>query len=166
MRRLSILLFLPLIGMVAACGSDDSGGSVKAPAAVGGGGFCKKASLVDSQFKDLGKAFAASGIPSGAVFSKAASALDRLAADAPSEIRTDFKTVAGGVRKIASVLGDIDLSNPAALSDPANAEKLQQMNTDLTALGKEVGSSSDRIATYLKKRCGIDIEASTTTTAG
>lgn len=175
MRRLAVILALPLIALgLVACGGDDddsTAGATTTEKASGGGGsssaFCSKAKSVDKEFNDLDNAFTGSGVPTGDVFDKAADALEKLAEDAPRAIKDDMATVAAGVRKVADVLGDIDLSDPKAVTDPANAEKLQQMSDEMESIGQEVQAASDRVAKYLADECGIDIETSTTsTTAG
>ncbi len=169
MRRLLAVLAVPLIAVtLIACGGDDDDSTATATEETSGskGGssavFCKKAKAVDQEFSQLDDAFTGTGAPNGEVFQDAADALDKLAADAPKEIRSDMSTVADGVRKVADVLGDIDLSDPAVLRDPNNAAKLQQMSEEMQSLGEEIQASSERVAKYLEDECGIDMGDSTT----
>lgn len=170
MRRLSVLLLVPFLLIGAACGDDDdSGGSVNAAVGGdGGGGFCGKAENLDAEIKGLEQSFTGSAFPSGDTFKNAASSIRDLGDDAPSEIKDDLNTIADGVEQLGEALGDIDLSDTAALSDPANAEKLQQISEDMEDVGGEIEAASNRVAKYLADECGIDIDDGddVTTTTG
>jgi hypothetical protein len=146
---------------VTACGSDDDGGAIETPAS---STFCGKAKAVDRQFDDLDTAVGAAGVPSRAVLLKAATSVDSLAVSAPPAVRGDLRTVASGVRHIADLLGQVDLSDQAALTDPKNAPKLEQMSAEMERLGNQVQAASARVAKYLHDRCGIDTGAPTSTT--
>jgi hypothetical protein len=157
MRRLALVLVLPVLVFGAGCGGDDDddGGSVAASVS-GSGSFCDRAESVQAEFDSLDSEFSGSELPSGDVFDRAADAIADLADDAPSEIKADLETVADGVREIADLFGEVDLSDPEALNDPDNAEALQEMSTRMGELDEKVTGASDRVETYLKDECGID----------
>jgi hypothetical protein len=155
MRRLLVLVLVPLLFVGAACGGDDDD-----DAAGGGGGansFCDKARDVDSRFNELESSFSGDEIPSKEVFDQAADTLEDLAGDAPGEVKDDLQTIVDGVRQIADVFGKVDLSDPSALTDPANADALQEMGEKMESIGTDVEDASDRVETYLKDECNIDI---------
>lgn len=149
MRRLALLLLVPVLALGAGCGDDDDDVS-------SGGGFCDRARLLDAQMSNLEEQFEGDEIPSGDVFEQTADAISGLADDAPDEIRGDLETLADGVREIAEIFGDIDLSDPEALSDPENAEQLEAIGERMEELDATVGESSDRVEAYLSDECGID----------
>lgn len=150
MRRLAVLLTLPLLALVSCGGDDDDGGSAA--------GFCDRADTFDEQFAQLEEQFDGSETPSAEIFDQAADAIEDLADEAPSEIEGDMRTVSGGVREIAEIFGEIDLSDPEALSDPANAGTLAELSERMETLGEEVEDASDRVETYLQDECGISID--------
>jgi hypothetical protein len=175
MRRPTALLLAPLLVVCVACGGGSSRGGAtsdaKASASAGDARssvFCKRATTIDRQFTDLEKTFSGSAVPSGVVFEKAATAIDDLVKVAPATIKADLKTVAAGVRTVATALSGINLSDPKAMSDPANAAKLQAASSELSKVGADVQAASTRVSTYMSSQCGIDIGAtsSTSTTLG
>ena len=159
MRRLSVLvLVLSLLAFGAGCGGDDDkGGST---AAGGGGNFCTKAALIDKQFAELDKSFSGTDMPTDKVFAEAATAINELAKDAPSEIKADLELVAKGVAKIGEIFEGVDLSDPSTLSDPEVMAKLQEASTEMESLGTDIEDASDRITKYVKDECGIDLDES------
>lgn len=150
MRRLATFAVLPLIALGAGCGGDDDDVSA-------GGGFCDKARALDAEMATLEGQFEGDEMPSGEVFEQTADAIGDLAADAPEEIESDLEALAEGVGEIAEIFSDIDLNDPEALSDPANAEKLQAMGERMEALDETVGESSERVEEYLAEECDIDV---------
>jgi hypothetical protein len=150
-------MLIPLLVFVAGCGGDDDDDT----AASGGGGssssFCDRAKTVDERFAALEDSFSGDEVPSGDVFKQAADTISDLADGAPKEIKDDLETVADGVRQIADVFDDIDLSDPQALADPDNAQALQEMGDRMEAVGTKVEDASNRVEAYLKDECGIDI---------
>lgn len=105
----------------------------------------------------LEEQFGGDEMPSSEAFDETADAIGGLADGAPSAIKGDLETLEDGVREIADIFGDIDLSDPAALSDPANVEKLEQMGERTEALDADIGEASERVETYLSDECGLDI---------
>jgi hypothetical protein len=163
-RRRSVVLLVVLglaLGLVG-CGGGDVDGSGASSSATKA--FCSKAKAVDRQFDDLDAAVGPTGVPSAEVLTKAATSLDTLGTSAPTAVRTDLATVASGVRKIADLLGQVNLTGQAALADPNNAAKLQRVSTEMERLGKDVQAASGRVAKYLKDECGIDTGATTSST--
>jgi hypothetical protein len=163
-RRLALVLVVAsLVLGVAACGDDDDdGGAIdRSPAST----FCGKATAVDRQFDDLDTAVGASGVPSREVLLEAATSVESLAASAPTAVRGDLQTVARDVRRIADLFGQVDLNDQAALNDPKNAPKLEQLSAEMERLGNQVQAASARVAKYLHDECGIDTGATSTTTS-
>ncbi len=152
MRRLAALLFVPVLALGAGCGDDDDDGGGSSV-----GSFCDRARLLDAQMTALEEEFDSEEVPSGEVFSQTAEAIGDLADDAPSEVKGDLETLADGVREIADIFGEIDFNDPEALSDPANAEQLQEMGERMEALDATVGEASDNVESYLSDECDIDI---------
>jgi hypothetical protein len=144
-------LFVLICGLLATACGDDRGGKTterRSP-------FCTKAASLDGRFDDL---------QTGPAFTKAAAALDKLRTTAPKEIEADVATVARDMRTIGGALGDLDLSDQAAMSNPANAARLRTFREQIAAINKEVQVASDRIARFLHARCGLDLGGLTTTT--
>lgn len=105
----------------------------------------------------LEEQFEGDEMPSSEAFDQTADAIGGLADDAPSAIKGDLETLEDGVREIAVIFGDIDLTDPAALTDPENVEKLEQMTERMEALDTEIGDASERVEDYLADECGLDI---------
>ena len=160
-RRLILIVVVPAVAL-AACGSSDNGGAVASGRGESAESFCRKATAVDRQFDDLDGAAGTGGVPKREALTKAATSLDALAANAPIAVRGDLRTVASDVRKIADLLGEVDISDQKALTDPANAPTLKQMSADVDRLGKQVQAATDRVAKYLHDECGIDTGTTTT----
>ena len=152
MRRLAAILLVPVLALGAGCGGDDDDDGVSA-----GGDFCDQARDLDEQMTALETQFEGEDIPSSEVFEQTADAIGGLADDAPSAIKGDLETLEDGVREIAEIFGDIDLSDPAALSDPENMEQLEQMGERMEALDTDISEASERVETYLSDECGLDI---------
>lgn len=149
MRRRAVILLVPVLVLGAGCGDDDD---VSAS-----GGFCDRARLLDRQMTNLEEQFGSEDVPSGEAFEETADAIGGLAEGAPTAIRGDLETLEEGVREIAEIFGDIDLSDPAALSDPENMDQLEQMSERMQALDADIGDASERVETYLSDECGLDI---------
>jgi hypothetical protein len=146
-------MVLPLLAVAAGCGGDDDDDASAA-------GFCERARVFDEQFQEIEDQFEGEEVPTPDVFVDAGNAIEELADDAPGSIEDDLRTVADGVREIADVLEDIDvdLSDPAALRDPANAEAFQELGERMESLNQEVEGASNRVESYLADECGIDVD--------
>lgn len=151
MRRLAVLLLVPVLALGAGCGGDDDD-DVSASS-----GFCDRARLLDRQMTTLEEQFGGEEMPSSEAFEETADAIGSLAAGAPSAIKGDLETLEDGVREIADIFGDIDLTDPASLTDPDNVEQLEEMGERMEALDEEIGEASERIETYLSDECDLDI---------
>lgn len=154
MRRLAAILFVPVLALGAGCGGDDDDNAISASAS---GSFCDRARLLDQQMTALEEQFDSEDVPSSEVFDETADAIGSLANGAPSAIKGDLETLAAGVREIADIFGEIDMSDPAALMDPDNAEQLEQMGERMEGLDAEVSEASERVETYLADECDLDI---------
>lgn len=161
-RRAAVFLLLPFLALGAACGGDDDDDSSASGGGGGGGGdFCDRATLIDERFNELDETFAGTDLPTSEVFDEAANAIGDLADGAPDEIKEDLEIVADGIREIAEVFGEIDLSDPEAMSDPANLEALTAMGERMEELDVRVSASSDRVEAYLRDECGIETDDGT-----
>ena len=167
MRRLPALLALPLLVLsLVACGGDDDAGSASAGTggASSGSVFCRKARALDAKYQDLG-AGGPNGLPKPGAIEAAADEIDKLVGDAPARLKADLKTMSGSLRKAGEVLGSFDLSDPKAMADPANAQKLEQLQGEMQTAQDDMQAASGRVARYLSDECGIDV-GDTSTTAG
>jgi len=143
--------------VLAACGSDSSSGSSAS------GDYCQ-------ELKD-DKAFFADFNGSNPDFSKFDEVFQRmhtLAADAPSDVADDWKTLDGAITTLENGLKDagIQASDLAALQNgqlPAGADlkKLQALAPKLQELSSsDVSDAAKRISDHAKDACGVDLGAS------
>lgn len=139
MRRFGALaLSALLVTGLAACGDDD-GGDGDALEDVGSDGGDDTTTTEGDDEPDLGdlglagecEVFAEAALAFGAAFggddSEAnfgdlADAMEAFADDAPDEIADDLSILADAYRDFDEALGDLDLSDPEAFSDPRFAE--------------------------------------------
>jgi hypothetical protein len=144
MRRLTVLFAVPLLALVS-CGGDDD----DSPEA-----FCDRAEAFDEEFRELESQFESDEMPTPEAFERAADSIEELAEGAPDEIEDDLRTMVEGIREVAGVLGDVDLSDPAALTDPA----LQELAPRMEELGEEMDTAGSNIEDYLQSECGLTFE--------
>jgi len=142
MRRLAVLLALPLLALVA-CGDDDDEAA---------GSFCDRARTFDEEFE------AFEGEPTAASFEEAADTIESLADGAPDEIQEDIELMAREVREVAELYADFEAE---LTGDPDDITEEQA--EAIAAAGDEIGTKLDaleepgeRIETYLQEECGID----------
>lgn len=171
-RRLAMLALAGALGL-AACGSSGGGGAAssdttKAAAGESKGGSsgdmgeglvaafkavekgdCGKAANIGNEFDAVGDAEAMNAM-GGLV-----DGLEQLAKEGPSELRADFTTMAKAFDGIAKVYEELDLSDPAkiteAMQDPEKAKKIAEMGAAMD--GPEVGAAGERISAWINKRC-------------
>jgi hypothetical protein len=150
-------------------GSTGSGGGGSATGATGGGSTGTTAStgsdssdefdledcpelqgFVDSA--GVGSAFAGGGVP-GVDFDP--EDFQRLAENAPGEIREDMQLVADALEEFFTVLEDleIDFSNPASFANlsPADLAKFEEVSSKIDT--PELEAASDRIEAYFDELC-------------
>jgi hypothetical protein len=140
---------------LAACGS--GGGSSST------GAYCTELKADKAYFQTLSGSSSPDVSKLGDVFSRVHS----LAADAPSSVSADWKTLDTAITTMESALKDagIQPSDLAALQSgslPPNVDptKLQALVPKLQALSSShVSDAADRIAADAKKSCGIDLKA-------
>jgi hypothetical protein len=79
---------------------------------------------------------------------KVADQLDQLAAGAPSDVKSDFQTIADGYKAIADALKGVDLTstNP----DPQALQKLQSLGTEWST---KMTTAAQNIANWAQKNC-------------
>ncbi len=101
-------------------------------------------------FADLGQKFsnAFGGSASGSDLKKQASLFQEFADKAPSEIRSDFKTLADYFSKIAEVAGNIKVGQTP---DAATIAKLQKLSTGIDQA--KLTQASQHIAAWATKNC-------------
>jgi hypothetical protein len=144
--------------ILSACGGGGDGGGSNAS-----GGYCTELKADKTYFESL------SGANSdvsqlGTVFEK----VHTLAADAPSNVSADWKTLDGAITTIESALKDAGLkaSDLAGLQSgqvPKGVDlaKLQALAPKLQGLSSSgVSKAADNIAADAKKNCGVDLTAS------
>lgn len=140
---------------LAACGG---GGSSSAS-----GGYCDELKTDKAYFQALGG--------TNADLSKLGDAFSRvhtLAAKAPSNVASDWKTLDTAITTIEGALKDAGLT-PADLAGLSSGDvpkgvdvaKLQALAPKLQSLsGSDVSDAADAIAADAKKSCGVDLTAS------
>jgi len=143
--------------VLAACGSSDSSSSSAS------GDYC-------SELKS-DKAFLATFNGSNPDLSKLDEVFQRmhtLAADAPDEVASDWKTLDDALTTIENAFKEAGLK-PSDLASLQNGQppsgvdlsKLQDLSTKLQALdNSDVSAAANRIATNAKDKCGVDLSSS------
>jgi hypothetical protein len=94
--------------------------------------------------------------------------MHQLAADAPSNVAADWKTLDGAITTLESALkaanikpSDLAVMQKGQMPAGANLQKLQALAPKLEALSSSgVSSASTRISADAKKSCGIDLSSS------
>jgi hypothetical protein len=79
---------------------------------------------------------------------KTAEVVQEFANDAPSEIKDDFKVVAGYLTKVADVVGNI---KPGQTPDAATLGKLQKLSTEIDA--QKLTQAGNNITAWVTKNC-------------
>ena len=142
--------------VLAACGSSNSTASSS-------GGYCDELKADKTYFESLtGSNADLSNLDT--VFAK----VHTLAADAPSNVSADWKTLDGAITTIESALKDAGLkaSDLAAMQKGqvppgVDVSKLQALAPKLAGLSSSgVSDAASNIAADAKKSCGVDLTAS------
>jgi hypothetical protein len=105
-------------------------------------GNCKE--LEDLSTK-LSSVFSSSN-PNSADLKKEAQVLNEFADKAPSEIKSEFQTVAQFVSKVADIYGNV---KPGQVPDAATLQKIQGLQTD----AQKVSAAGQKIAAWAQKNC-------------
>jgi hypothetical protein len=148
MRRLAVLLAVPLVALVSCGGDDDDDG---------GQAFCDRARSFDAEFAEIEEEFEGNEVPTGESFETAANAIEEFAEDAPDAIRDDVEAMAEAMHDVASMLDDLDVdltANPEDLSEEQANELIEVGN----AMGERlegIEEPGQRIEAYLEEECGI-----------
>jgi hypothetical protein len=141
--------------LLTACGDDDGG-----KASGGSGDYCKdlKAAVKDvdalkgGDFSDL---------------DKTTDAMNKLADEAPDEIKDDWDTLVTGVEKLVAALkkaglDDADMATlqSGQIPDGVDMDALQGLMTEIQALDTdEFQKAGDNINKHAKDKCGVDLQA-------
>ncbi|MET0930825.1 MAG: hypothetical protein ABWX74_14995 [Aeromicrobium sp.] len=141
---------------LAACGGSDEGGG-----GGGGGDYCKDLKTAQSTFSDV----------SGNDFDALDSAIEtfhKLAAEAPSAVEAEWKTLDGAFVKIEdafeeagikmSDLADIQAGN---IPEGVDVSKLTSLSSTFSEISSEkVTKAQDAIEKHAKDECDVDLGAS------
>lgn len=153
MRRAAAALLVLVLVPVAGCGDDDDDGS-----AASAGSFCERAGLVEERFAELEASFEGTEVPDASVFETAADTLEDLADGAPEEIADDLGTIADGSRRVGEVFSEFDFNDQEAMADPANAEALGEIASEMEQIGEDVESATAEVEAYLESECGVSLD--------
>lgn len=138
-RASLIALILSTGLLVAACGSSSSGNKAD---------FCKRAGDLKNLGGSLGKSTSLAGIKSG--FAKLNTKIEQADSAAPSDIKKDVDT-------IKKTVGSLN-------TEVQKAKSMQELSTlgpkfnSLTS-NSDIKSAGDRVTTYAKKNCNIDLSS-------
>jgi hypothetical protein len=140
--------------MLVACGSGDSGSSAS-------GGYCDELKADKTYFESLSSGSDLNNLDT--VFSK----VHTLAADAPSNISADWKTLDGAISTIEDALqsaglkpSDLAAMQKGQVPKGVDVSKLQALAPKLQSLSStDVSDAADNIAADAKKSCGVDLTA-------
>jgi hypothetical protein len=141
--------------VLAACGSNDSGSTAS-------GGYCDELKADKAYFESLSGSNAdLSNLDT--VFSK----VHTLAADAPSTVADDWKTLDDAITTIESALKDAGIKasdlakmQKGQLPQGADLAKLQQLAPKLQGLNSsDVSDAAKNISDDAKKSCDVDLGA-------
>lgn len=132
-------------------------GLTVAGAACGGGGgstssFCDAVKDAQADFADFEEFDGTDTTNLKETFTQAASAFEKLADAAPSEIKDDMKVLNDGMQDFLKALEDADWDVFALMMDEEAAAKLEVMNSD------EFQTASDNVTAFAKEECGVDLE--------
>jgi len=141
--------------VLAGCGSNDSGSTAS-------GGYCDELKADKAYFESLSGSNAdLSNLDT--VFSK----VHTLAADAPSNVADDWKTLDDAITTIESALKDAGIKasdlakmQKGQLPQSADLAKLQQLAPKLQGLNSsDVSDAAKNISDDAKKSCDVDLTA-------
>jgi hypothetical protein len=91
---------------------------------------------------------ALSGSGAGTDLKKTAQVIQEFADDAPSEIKSDFQTLADYMSKVADVAGDL---KPGQTPSPSQLQKLQKLGTEIDT--QKLTQASQNITAWVSKNC-------------
>jgi hypothetical protein len=142
--------------VLAACGSGDSGGDAS-------GDYCQELKTDKAYFADL------SGTdPDLSQLDQVFQRMHTLAADAPDDVSSDWKTLDDAITTIETALKEAGLK-PSDLAAMQNGQvppgvdpsKLAALAPKLQALSStDVSDAATRISDNAKKTCGVDLTSS------
>jgi hypothetical protein len=142
---------------LAACGNSGGGSSASS------GDYCSELKADKAYFTSL-----SGSNPDLSKLDQVFTRMHTLAADAPSDVASDWKTLDGAISTLENGLKDAGIkpSDLAAMQNgqaPAGVDlaKLQALAPKLQALSSsDVNDAANRIATNAKDQCGIDLTSS------
>jgi hypothetical protein len=145
--------------VLSACGSSGSSGSSTSGAS---GNYCDELKADKTFFASLNGTN-----PDLSKLDEVFQRMHTLAADAPSDVASDWKTLDTAITTIENALKAAGLK-PSDLASLQNGQvppgvdpsKLQALAPKLQALdGQAVGDAADRIAKNAKDTCGVDLQS-------
>ena len=170
MRRITMVALATVLALSgAACGGDDDSGTPETEATDDGGATDDGATTDDG---GDGGADAGLGLidedcqfllagsflnPAAALMSgqaddveDASSNLEEIADAAPDEIAEDMEVLAAGYAEMIEALGDIDLSDPQALTDPAVQQQFDELED---VFDEEYEEAAQAVQDYVEESC-------------
>ena len=154
-RTLAALSTLVLsASLLAGCGGGSSSSSDS---------YCKELKAAKADFSSLG-----SGSADFSKFDEVIATFHKLSGDAPSEVKSEWKTLDGAITTLENALKDAGIK-PSDLAAMQNGQlpkgvdmaKLQALAPKLQALNSsDVSTAADKIAADAKKNCNVDLNAS------
>jgi len=141
------------LGLLTACGDDDGNGAAA-------GDYCSDLKAAKTEVDAL----------KGGDFSdleKTTDAMNKLADEAPDEIKDDWAVLVDGVQKLVDALkkAGLDEDDMATLQsgqipDGADMTVLQGLMTEIKALDtEEFKAAGENINKHAKDECGVDLQA-------
>lgn len=149
---LGLVALAVAVGMTA-CGGGSDGASADA------GDFCAKAKSFTELSDTTGSLFENGAADSAEIketWTEVTERLDEFEKAAPDEVRGDIATVTGAIDGFSALLEDADYNLTTvitkAASDPSILEQFESLDD------AEVEAAADRVETYVKAECGIDLD--------
>jgi hypothetical protein len=134
----------------------DTTGDTKAPvdtnfSGKGSSKICSDATKFQKDFADIGGSLTGASTPDQAkqIFTQLNDALDKLAGDAPKEIKADVQTIADAFKKLNDVMAKFDYDFTKLATDPTAAQELTQFASG------DVEAAGQRVTAYFAQVCGI-----------
>ncbi len=152
---LAIASVVLLGGALTACGGSDAGGTGGSSS-----GYCKDIKTASATFGSIDSGDTASIADAFATFHK-------LAAESPSAIKSDWKTLEGAITTVEKALSDAGLKiedfdklQSGEIPEGVDVSKLTGLASEFQKLsGAEFSKASKAIETHAKTVCKVDLNA-------